>query len=145
MLTEKRKAYLIKWRTNNKDKIKASQKRYYEANRKKCLAACSKWVKENREAYLERRRRYYANNSAKDIERVRRRRGRIKQALSFMNQAEQAEVQGMYDFCRMFKGFEVDHVIPLNGKTVSGLHVLSNLRVVPMLENRSKSNKAIYL
>ena len=59
----------------------------------------------------------------------------------FMNQAELAEVQGLYDFCRIFKGFEVDHIVPLNGKTVSGLHVLANLRVLPVSENRSKGNK----
>lgn len=35
---------------------------------------------------------------------------------------------------------EVDHVIPLQGKKVSGLHVENNLRVVPMTVNRSKHN-----
>ena len=58
-----------------------------------------------------------------------------------MNQAEIAEVQGMYDFCKIFRGFEVDHIIPLNGKSVSGLHVLGNLQVLSVSENRSKSNK----
>ena len=37
--------------------------------------------------------------------------------------------------------WEVDHVIPLNGKLVSGLHVPDNLQVVPVALNRSKSNK----
>lgn len=35
---------------------------------------------------------------------------------------------------------EVDHVIPLQGKRVSGLHVENNLCVVPMVENRRKHN-----
>ncbi len=35
---------------------------------------------------------------------------------------------------------EVDHVIPLRGKTVSGLHVETNLRVVPSAINRAKGN-----
>lgn len=36
---------------------------------------------------------------------------------------------------------EVDHIIPINGKYVSGLHVLSNLRVVTRSQNRKKGNK----
>lgn len=36
---------------------------------------------------------------------------------------------------------EVDHVIPLLGRGVCGLHVEANLRIVPRHVNRRKSNK----
>ena len=35
----------------------------------------------------------------------------------------------------------VDHIIPLKGRTVSGLHVAKNLRIVERFENARKSNK----
>jgi hypothetical protein len=37
-------------------------------------------------------------------------------------------------------GFEVDHIIPISK---GGLHTLSNLQYLPMIENRRKSNKII--
>lgn len=36
---------------------------------------------------------------------------------------------------------EVDHIIPLLGRGVCGLHVEANLRIVPRHVNRRKSNK----
>lgn len=152
----KRNAYLAIWRANNRDKTRAAQQRYYEKNKEVCHArvlACHKakrdyytkkaiaWQKENRERHLEIKRNSYARNSAKEIARVRRRQGKIKHGEMLMSQAELAEVQGMYDFCRIFMSFEVDHIMPLNGKTVSGLHVLANLQVLPKSLNRSKGNK----
>jgi len=37
--------------------------------------------------------------------------------------------------------YEVDHIIPLNGRLVSGLHVLENLQYLTPDKNREKSNK----
>lgn len=53
--------------------------------------------------------------------------------------SEHKEILQFYKNCP--PGYEVDHIIPLLGKLVSGLHVLSNLQYLTKTDNRCKGNK----
>lgn len=51
----------------------------------------------------------------------------------YLEAAKRSDVEGIR--------YEVDHIIPLQGELVSGLHVPSNLRVIPKRDNASKGNR----
>ena len=53
--------------------------------------------------------------------------------------AEKQAIKAFYKACP--PGMEVDHIIPLRGRNVSGLHVLSNLQYLTPSENSRKGNR----
>lgn len=60
--------------------------------------------------------------------------------------ADRAAIKALYAECMERSRstgvrHEVDHIVPLKGELVSGLHVHWNLRVITAAENREKSNR----
>jgi len=129
---EKIAAQKAQWKLENSAHVAAKDKAYAEANPGKRTIARKKWVASNPGK----------NNAAKALNKQKR----VKRIPTWLSDDDKWIVEQAYELAaarsKMF-GFKwhVDHVIPLNGKRVSGLHVPTNLRVVPWLDNLKKNNK----
>ncbi len=53
--------------------------------------------------------------------------------------ADLSKIREFYFKCP--RGLEVDHIIPLRGSIVSGLHIIDNLQYLSPQENKKKGNK----
>lgn len=82
--------------------------------------------------------------SAAQIRQLALRQHRLKQATP--QWADSAAIHAVYQTALLISeqtGIKqhVDHIVPIQGKNVCGLHVHYNLRVIPAAENGSKGNR----
>jgi hypothetical protein len=64
---------------------------------------------------------------------------------NWLTNVDLLEMESVYAYCAALRkiglDYHVDHIVPLRGRTVSGLHVPWNLQVIPGSLNMSKSNR----
>lgn len=71
---------------------------------------------------------------------------KINRTPKWITEADRESMRGQYAMAALMSQlvgvpYHVDHIVPLRGKTVSGLHVPWNLRVIRAAENVSKGNR----
>lgn len=115
------RAKVAAWKMENPGRAAAATRRWYEANRAQVITNAAKRKKAN-----------------PDIGTVQEAARRAAKALRFPPWSDRKIIREIYRNCPT--GWHVDHIFPLRGKLISGLHVPLNLQHIPAENNRSKHN-----
>jgi hypothetical protein len=127
------------------DNVKKQE--YRTANREMLLLSKKQDYLANQERYLENKKQYRQNNKGKINALVAARKKVIKQRTpTWLTKFDKLKIKCMYSVAAMLtrenkEPWHVDHIVPLQGKIVSGLHTPSNLRWMRGVDNISKKNK----
>ena len=123
-----------------------SQKEYYEKNKSLVIAKAQARTDEDKKKY---KKNHKINNPDMYREMTSLRRRRFRQATpKWLTVEDKMEIRLKYRLAIELSRstgirHAVDHIIPLHGETVCGLHVPWNLDVITQEENLRKYNKLI--
>lgn len=137
------------WYTTNRDKKLESSQHWYEVNREKKREMGQRWLEANRDKHRELTRHWRETNPDKmNAYAAKRRAAKLQRTPNWITQEHLIEIETFYSAAiafRIYTGHEyhVDHMVPLQGKTVSGLHVPWNLQVILADDNLKKNNKYV--
>lgn len=121
-------------------------KAHYASNKEAVIKRASDWYANNKEYRQQYRRNHYLENKGQYNSSINLRRAAKLQATpSWLTEKQLHDITVIYNACakvseRTGKPHHVDHVIPLQGENICGLHVPWNLAIIPAKMNLSKSN-----
>jgi hypothetical protein len=135
------------WRLANPEKVKEQYKRYAKKHPDILVAKTIRWKKANPERAAEVSRKTRAKNKYRILaNKAKYRASKRNRTPLWVDIDHLWLIKEAYSLALLRTnqfGFvwHVDHIVPLNGKEVSGLHVIENLQVIPGSENLLKNNK----
>lgn len=143
---EKRLLASKKWRDKNLDNLKIKYRDYYYSNREKCINKSSSWNKKNKTRINLRNKEYWKKNPDKlKFNNAQRKRKIRERTPNWLTKEHLSQIKDFYDLSMDLysitgEKYHVDHIVPLKGENVCGLHVPWNLQVLPSDINLKKGN-----
>lgn len=116
------------------NKYNKNKQEYYSKNKSKYLDRNKKYRQLNPLNYLKYQKEYFKLKGAFYSSKY-----RAYKLQRIPKWADKEKLSSIYRNCPL--GYHVDHIIPLKGKLVSGLHVPENLQYLLATDNLKKSNK----
>lgn len=135
---EKIRAYRAEYQVANREKIASRRAAYYAANAKKVCARIAAYRVANLEKVRAKDTARQKANPAKYCARVARRNAAKLRATPAW--ADRAKLAAVYAKAAVL-GLAVDHIVPLQGRNVCGLHVDYNLQQLTGSLNSKKGNR----
>lgn len=130
----------------NRDKVKEveGRRQRYAQNREAIKAKTAAWSRTNPDARRAAVQRW--RNKNKDWVALQNAKRRAAVVAATPTWADEAEIASVYRRARELteetgEVHSVDHIVPLRGRNVCGLHVQDNLRVITWSENARKGNR----
>jgi len=136
----------LQWQKDNPDKVYLNQKSYLARNPEKRKLWMDKYLQENGDKRRAYSRSWRLLNPDKNAAKQKRREAaKSHRSPPWLSEKHHQEMNDMYWLAADLKrvsgeSYHVDHIIPLQGKHVSGLHVPWNLQILPADINLRKSN-----
>lgn len=134
------------YQSANKEKISKYSAIHRENNRERKRFTDKEWKNKNKKTVKRQRRETAKRNTGTVYARnARYRAAKICRIPVWHSDFERLAIRIVYDEAKSMSEksdtkYHVDHVIPLQGELVSGLHCLSNLQIITATENLKKSN-----
>ena len=162
-LTNKKKEYNKQYYLKNKKRILERTKIYMSENKEYYSEKGKEWYKNNKERHKElttnwnkcpinrekknkKAREWGKNNKAHgNVKNSRRRTSKLNAIPKWLTKEMKQEIKEIYQEAQDLQWLNeeplhVDHIIPLRGKNVCGLHVPWNLQILTSSKNLSKGN-----
>ena len=141
--------YHKKYYEKNKTEINKRNKEWSVENKERKHQADKAWAQQNKDKVRAAARRYLQTpkGKSKSAEKSRRRQAsKLLRTPKWLSEEHLVAMQCKYSVATMLNKYgvekwTVDHIIPLQGKTVCGLHVPWNLQIMTQFNNFSKGNK----